>query len=169
MKQILTLTFLAITHLMFGQTKKETVDWLNSKFPGNLYIYGTVFKETQVMKINTDGTFEIVANIHKQPIEGYPVIETKTRISGNLKDFSLSSVKKEEADGAPKLFFIALTCLNSKNCVTISQTGKPGPEYSKKGVAFGAFMKNEEENISERLVKAFKHLITLSGGKKESF
>lgn len=166
MKLILTLILLLHFMQIFAQTKKETIDWINSKFPQNAIIYDEYFPGANFMKINQDGTFEIKALLYKKSAILYKAeIETTTIITGNLKNLTANSVSILKQN---KLFFININCSNNNECINTFQTGRSGISYSKNGVTFGAFQLNEE-NISERLKKAFKHLISLCGGKKEVF
>jgi hypothetical protein len=166
MRIALFLTSLMISGLLVAQTKQETIEWINSKIPANPIVYGDFFKASQKTRINQDGTFEIIITDYEVPINpSNPKAETITTLRGNFKDFNPSSVKTRKVNG---LLFIDMYCFNGKKCISISQTGKEGIEYDKIALSIGAFSVNEN-NIEERLKKAFIKLITLSGGKKEVF
>ncbi len=156
-----------VLHLnLAAQTKKETVDWINSKMPTNPIVYGEYFKSSQKMKINDDGSFEIINSDYELPIHiKNPKAETVTTLKGNFKDLTPTSVTVRIQKG---LVFIDINCSNGKECIATSQTGKSGAIYDKKGITFGAFYASET-NIAERLKKAFTRLIILCGGKKEAY
>jgi hypothetical protein len=149
-----------------AQTKKETVDWLNSKFNKNPIVYGDVFKFSQKMKINQDGTFEIISTDYEVPINpSNPEVASRTIIKGNFNNLSPSSITVRKSNG---LLFIDIKCLGGNDCLSVSTKGDAGISYDKSGVAFGAYY-DEEENIGNRLKKAFTRLIKLCGGKAEAF
>lgn len=165
MKQLLTGMCLLLFLAGLAQNKKETIDWINSKIPKNPIIFGDVLKSSQKMKISPEGNFEIIIVDYELPLSSNPKAETTTILKGSFKDFNPASITIRNKGG---LIFLDLQCFNSKDCINISQTGKAGISYDKNGLSFGAFS-NTEENISERLKKAFAKLITLCGGKKEAF
>lgn len=167
MKQLLCLVFYSfITSVAIGQSKTETIDWLNSKAPVNPILFGSIFKESQKFRINADGSFEITAIIYESPINpNQPKAETTTKLKGHFKDFNSNSIKIRTEN---KLIYVDIKCFNNKNCIQISQTGKSGIDYEKTGVTFGPYY-NNEDNLPERLKKAFTQLIVICGGKKEAF
>jgi hypothetical protein len=149
-----------------AQTKQETVDWLNSKFNKNPIVYGEVFKASQKMKINPDGSFEIISTDYETPFNpSNPVAASITTLKGNFKTMSPSSVTARKSNG---LLFIDIKCAGVSECIKVVGRGSSGVNYDKTGITFGAFY-NDEENIASRLKKAFIRLITLCGGKKEAF
>jgi hypothetical protein len=162
--------YLIICHALFSfsiaQTKKETIDWLNSKFPKNPIVYGDGFKFSQRMKIDPNGTFEITNESYETPINPLnPIVETTTILKGAFKDLNPASVVIHKQNG---LYFIDINCFISKDCIHISQSGKGGIKFDKSGIIFGAYYSNES-NIGERLKKAFTRLILLCGGKRELY
>lgn len=147
--------------------RAETIDWINSKSKDS-YVYDAVlWKEWRELKIKQDGSFEIKqysTPISKFGLLGSPPTDS-TFFYGNLKDLNPTSVKVDYEKNNPNLFFVYATCTNSKDC--IKQIGSEVFNTSK--VAFGAYNKNSDKDIENRMVKAYKHLIALSGGKKETF
>lgn len=149
-----------------GQTKSETIDWINSKAPANPILFGSIFKESQKFRINADGGFEITAIIYETPInQNQPKAETTTILKGHFKNFSTTSIKIRSEN---KLIYVELKCFNNSDCIQVSQTGKSGIDYENTGVTFGPYY-NNEDNLPARLKKAFTQLIVICGGKKEVF
>jgi hypothetical protein len=164
---LLVINCLLVQFQSKAQTKKETIDWINSKFPQNPVVHGDFFKCAQRMKILPDGTFEITILDFELPFNPMKAeIQSTTVLRGNFKDLSPSSVTTRVTDD---LLFVYIKCSGGKNCTTItSQTGEKVGTIIRDGVLFGGFNMNEN-NLAERLKKAFTHLITLSGGKREAF
>lgn len=156
---------LLITTPAFTQTKQETIDWINSKSK-HQFVTGDVFKSSQKMKINSDGSFEIINTNYDVPFNPMkPEVLCTNTLKGNFKNLSSTSVTVRKAKG---LVFIDINCSNGSNCIKTSKSGNCGIEYGTDGLVFGAF-DGSEENIDARLKKAFIHLINLCGGKKEAF
>jgi hypothetical protein len=150
----------------FSQTKQQTIDWINSKIPKDPIVYGDIFKTAQKMKIFSDGSFELIIVDFEIPVNPFnPKVETTNTVRGNFKNLSPSSVTLAKRDN---YIFIDINCRNNMDCLTVTRTGREGIDYAKNKVGFGAFG-TDESNIGERLKKAFLHLVTLSGGKKEVF
>jgi hypothetical protein len=156
---------LFITTSAFTQTKQETINWINSK-SNNQFVTGDVFKTSQKMKINSDGSFEIISTDYEVPFNPMkPEVSCVTTLKGNFKNLTPNSVtvRKEK-----NLVFIDIKCADGSNCIKTSNSGNCGMGYVTTGIVFGAF-DGSEENIDTRLKKAFIHLINLCGGKKEAF
>jgi hypothetical protein len=149
-----------------AQTKEETIDWLNSKLPKDPYVAGDIFKSYQTMKIHADGSFTVVLKnfaVGKPPSKSS--IESIYLFTGHFRDLSPTSIKIRK-DG--NVYFLDLTCQGSKECIKITKI-KKGPGFIlPTGISFGAFPEFEE-NILQRLKKAFTRLIILCGGKEETF
>lgn len=166
MKLTLTIILILISTISFGQTKKETIEWINSKVPENAFIFGKYFKQSRKLEIYPDGTFTLTVKYYESPLNEFkPKVETISIAKGNFKNFNPSSV---QVSYEKSLIFISINCYNNTSCLTNSQSGRSGIDLSTTGITFGAF-DNDEDDIADRLKKAFKHLITLSGGKKEAF
>jgi hypothetical protein len=156
---------LLITTSAFTQTKQETIDWINSKSK-HQFVTGDVFKSSQKMKINSDGSFEVINTNYDVPFNPMkPEVLCTTTLKGNFKNLSPTSVTVRKEKG---LVFIDIDCSDGSNCIKTSKSGSCGIEYGTNGIVFGAF-DSSEENIDTRLKKAFIHLINLCGGKKEAF
>lgn len=165
----LSLSFLLIPFLassLAAQTKSETINWINSKAPNNPILFGTIIKESQKFKINSDASFQITAIIYELPIDPKtPKAETTTTLKGDFKNLNPSAVKIRKQGN---LIFVDVKCNSNKGCLQVEQKGRSGVDYGNSGVAFGPYYDNEE-NLPERLKKAFTQLIILCGGKKESY
>lgn len=156
---------LLATTSAFTQTKQETIKWLNSK-PKHQFVTGDVFKSSQKMKINSDGSFEIINTNYDVPFNPMkPEVLCTITLKGNFKNLSPTSVTFKKEKG---LVFIEINCSNGSNCIKTSKSGNCGIECGTDGIVFGAF-DGAEQNIDTRLKKAFIHLINLCGGKKEAF
>jgi hypothetical protein len=167
MKQSLNvLLILLLASTLNAQTKSETINWINSRAPTNPILFGSIFKESQKFRINSDGSFEITAIIYESPINpNQPKAETTTKLKGHFKDFNSNSIKVRTEN---KLIYVDIKCFNNSSCIQVSQTGKSGIDYENTGVTFGPYY-NSEDNLPERLKKAFTQLIIHCGGKKEAF
>jgi hypothetical protein len=149
-----------------GQTKSETIDWINAKSPNNPILFGSIIKESQKFKINPDASFFVTAIIYELPIDPKsPKAETTTTLKGDFKNLNPSAVRIRKEGN---LIFIDVKCNSNKGCLQVDQKGRSGVDYDNSGVAFGPYYDNEE-NLPERLKKAFTQLIILCGGKKEAY
>lgn len=163
---LLILVLVSFSTNGIGQTKSETIDWINSKSPNNPILFGSFIKESQKFRINSDASFLITANIYETPIDPKsPKVETTTTIKGDFKNLNPSAVKIRKEGN---LIFIDVKCNSNKGCLQVEQKGRSGVDYDNSGVAFGPYY-NNEENLPERLKKAFMQLIVLSGGRKEAY
>ena len=144
---------LLIPTFLEAQSKKETIDWLNSKFPINAYVVGDFMPSSRRMKINYDGTFEIKSiDYAPQRLLETPATLNTTIIKGNFKDFSPSSVSI--LDSKKGMFMIRMNCIKG-SCVFPKTTGEQGITYPTNCVFFGYFNIRDEDNIASRLKKAF--------------
>lgn len=165
MKRQILLLLLICNLSVYGQTKKETIDWLNSKFETSPIMMSDFEQYTRFLKINQDGSFSIQSYNYSPKVllpnsENY---RWKTLFSGNFKDLSPNSVRTTTIKG--KIFFYA-TCSSGK-CITQQDQGpKEFNSYLSSEVLLGI---TSDTDLEARCKKAFIHLITLCGGKKEAF
>lgn len=163
-KELLFVTFLfSLTAL--GQTKKETIDWLNSKFENCPIITSEVGSMARFLKINPDGSFS-VQDYDYSPKVLLPTLENyryKTLFTGHFKDLAPNSVTTKTIKG--NIYFYA-SCSSGK-CITQQNQGRDDfSTYQTPSILLGI---TSEPSLEERCKKAFVHLITLCGGKKEAF
>ena len=162
-----------ISLFSYGQTKQETVAWLNSKLSQNRPVefdqHNNLF-ETQITKINTDVSFIVKSSKLKSQTEFERLIVGK----GFLKDADMRGVTIELSTGGKYLYLI-LTCSNAEcfRQMNISRkiNNENGPvenSYDKSSICIGVFSSSEKD-LAERCKKAVIHLISLFGGSKEPF
>lgn len=149
----------------YGQTKKETIDWLNSKFEGSPIIVTDIDQYTSFLKINQDGSFSIQSYNYSPSV--FPPnsknYRWKTLFTGHFKNLSPTSITTKVVD--EKLFIYA-TCSNGK-CITQKNQGPNNfNSYQSSEVLLAI---TSDITLEARCKKAFIHLITLFGGKKEVF
>jgi hypothetical protein len=162
-KFLLFLVFLS--NVLFGQTKKETIDWLNLKLEGCPTISMSYCKNKRYLKIEYDGTFSIESydfSIYEQYLNSNNY-KSKVVFSGNFKELSPNSVRTKIIQDN---LFIYATCSNGK-CVTQTNLG-PDEYYSIKSAEVLLGVTSNVE-LEFRCKKAFIHLINLCGGKNEPF
>jgi len=149
----------------YGQTKKETIDWLNSKFEMSPIVMSETEQYTRFLKIKQDGSFSI-QSYNYSPRVLLPDLENyrwKTLFTGHFKDLSFNSVKTTIRNG--KVFFYA-SCSSGKCIIQQNQGRDDFSTYSAPEVLLGI---TSDTDLEERCKKAFVHLIKLCGGKKEAF
>lgn len=164
MKGIILTTFLLINLAAFGQTKKETIDWLNEKFYTSPIVTDNFGSMTRFLKIKSDGSFEVTSYDYSPDVL-LPDLENyrfKKLISGHFKNLSLNSIHTMRK--GKNVYFYA-SCTSGK-CITQQNKGRDD---------FGTFYNSEvllgisDPELETRIKKAFTHLIKLCGGKKEAF
>lgn len=94
MKRIIFIFFLSLNAVAFGQTKKETIDWLNDKFASSPIVSDRVGSLTVFLKINQDGSFEITQrdyspNVLLPNLENY---RFKSLFTGHFKNLGVNSI-----------------------------------------------------------------------------
>lgn len=157
---------LSMQQIVYSQTKQETIDWINSKVPKDPVLYGDYLKFARKMKLNADGSFEVISSFYELPVDTRsPQAASVTTMKGNFKDLSPTSVTVKSGNG---LVFVHIKCSGGGDCINTIKTGNSGVYEPKDLIVFGAFY-DGEENMSARLKKAFVHLIELCGGRKEAF
>jgi hypothetical protein len=164
MKSQILLLILFCNLASYGQTKKETIDWLNSKFETSPIMVSEIQQYTRFLKIKQDGSFTILENNYspKVLLPDTTNYRWKTLFTGNFKDLSPNSVRTETIKG--KVFFYA-SCRSGK-CITQKDQGPDYDTFTNSEVTLGI---TSDASLEARCKKAFIHLITLCGGKKEPF
>ena len=149
---------------VYGQTKKETIDWLNLKFETSPIIMSEIQQYTWFLKIKQDGSFTILEYNYspKVLLPDSQNFRWKTLFSGYFKDLSPNSIRTETING--KVFFYA-SCSSGK-CITQQDQGPDYKTFTNSEVTLGI---TSDASLEARCKKAFIHLITLYGGKKEVF
>jgi hypothetical protein len=164
MKRQIIFFFLAFNFTSYGQTKKETIDWLNTKFEASPIVMNDYEQYTWFLEIKQDGSFTI-QEFNYSPKVLLPDTTNyrwKTIFTGNFKDLSPNSIRTETISG--KVFFYA-SCSNGK-CITQQDQGVDYKTFKNSDVTLGIA---SDANLEARCKKAFIHLITLCGGRKEAF
>lgn len=91
--------------------------------------------------------------------------------SNNLRSIQIKSIKniKLVYSEEKKVIYITLTC-NTNKCCKYDYISPGGAENNKTTFedAFAIILEVENSNLLERLNKAFKHLVTINGGKATS-
>jgi hypothetical protein len=149
--------------ISYGQTKQETIDWLNDQFSES-YTYMRAGAECgDFLHFNYDGTFKMTVEckytidpkLHNTSFG--PFIEA----NGNLKNFSPNAIVIDNDGG----WLIYIPC-NKNNCYSIQEIRQGvGTLYSNKLVSPVIPV----EDLANRICKAINHLIILCGGKKQPF
>src|SRR5215203_3193932 len=124
MKRQILLLMLFCNLAAYGQTKKETIDWLNTKFQGSPIMISEIEQYTRFLKINQDGSFSILEYNYSPKIllPDTSNYRWKTVFTGNFKDLSPNSIRTETIKG--KIFIFA-SCSNG-SCITQKDIG---PDY----------------------------------------
>jgi len=164
MKKHFFLILLICNNSIFGQTKKETIDWLNTKFQSSPIISDEIEQYTRFLKINQDGSFTILVYNYSPKIL---LLDTsnyrwKTIFTGNFKDLSPNSIRTETIKG--KIFFFA-SC-SYGNCITQNDIGPDYNIFKNPNVLLAV---TSDASLEPRCKKALIHLVNLFGGKKEPF
>lgn len=152
-----------------GQTKQETIDWLNNKFNSSPFLERKlsdgrlVETETRHLKINNDGSFEIYCKtwLSKSSVIGNP--DYTFTVRGNFKDLSPNSVATRVTGTN---LFIDVSC-SSGDC--LKQRNDDNKVYMVSQTLIGLKDITSDRSLIERCKKAFIHLIKLCGGKNEIF
>ncbi len=165
MKKLFLLPLFFSCFFSYGQTKKETIDWLNSKFEYSPIVVSEIEKYTMEFRISQDGSFSI-QYYNYSPKVFLPDTDNyrrKVMFTGHFKDLSPNSIRTSKKDG--KIFFYA-SCTNSR-CITQQNQGPNDfSVYYAREVELAV---TSDVGLEERCKKAFQHLIKLCGGKNEVF
>lgn len=165
MRGQLLLLILLFSFSAFGQTKKETIDWLNSKFESSPIASSEFEQYTRFLKINNDGSFSI-QNYNYSPKVLLPNLENyrwKSLFTGHFKNLSPNSIRTEKIKGN---LYIYATCSSGK-CITQQNQGPDNFNSYTTSEVLLAF--TSDTSLEARVKKAFTHLIKLCGGKSEAF
>ena len=163
-RQILLLTLL-FNLTAYGQTKKETIDWLNSKFETSPIAISGFEQFCRFLRIKEDGSFSIESYDYSPKVflpDKYNY-KKKMLVTGHFKNLSPNSIRTSTIDGI--VYFYA-TCSNGKCIIQQNQGPDEFGSYTLSEVLLGI---TYDINLEARCKKAFLHLITLCGGKKEAF
>ena len=184
-KYFLALTFLVLASNINAQTKKETIDWLNSKFGGNQSsIYESdVISFARFLKIKDDGTF-IITQYETWHNDNGSISNYLTTMSGDFKNLSPNSFRTSKIENRGKHSlsstnntFLFLTCSPGSYIKQIDYKEGTKPSdgqvsmasASMTDVTIAIIPESADQSLIERSKKAFLHLIELCGGKKEAF
>lgn len=153
MKRIFnSLIFIFIFQNSYTQTKQETIDWIKSKLESNLY--NSLNKNyTDKIEIN-----ECFCTIFYTSKTNMGELKNIVKISTNIKSISENSWIIPSTNNIEHFVYKE----KKKKIVTISKT------FNKENT-FPLYLKEGEENLSVRLLKAFKHLNQFCLSKNETF
>lgn len=164
MKKIILLLFLLVFSFSYSQkkgttnspSKKEAIDWLNSKFSGDRKpLIGPRYMMTSFAKFNIDGSFSIVTYYKYQSSQ---ISDQTSYFSGNLKDLSYSSVYSRFENG---IYMFYAKC-HYGDCVQATSSRQ-------EQVLLGMIASDSDSNIEQRAINAFKSTIKMYNPKKEAF
>ncbi len=160
-------------------SKAETIAWLNNKMmvkPSSpINEDGTVAKTKEW--ISPDGKkyyhdFTIYKTLTDTFSEN-PKLSNRNITIAFVSDLNPTSLKVRYYKDQ---FFISASTTNSEKKIRImlptNYSDEPLSDYDSKYVTtldFGPFDANKESNLEQRMIKALKYLIILSGGKSEAF
>jgi hypothetical protein len=150
MKNLITILLLLFLNSSYSQTKSETIDWIKSKL--ELYSYNSLNKNS-MDKIELDEcycTFYYTShtnmgelkNIVKIPTNIVRINEWLVPSKSNVEHFVYKQKRKKI---------------------------KPVSRYYNKENSFPIYIREGESDLSNRLLKAFKHLKTFCKTKNEAF
>ncbi len=158
MKRVLLPIFMILCYYTgIGQTKKETVDWLNNKFGGKqTLIQESMYSYYGHLKVKEDGSF-----IYSETKFWKATGEEKTIITVNAKDLSTIVTSKTFDD----ITYFYVTCVSGE-CLTQYTDGKV---YTLSSVAICYLNTYTDKTLIPRAIKALSHFIKICGGKNEVF
>lgn len=159
-----TFIILIICNSVFGQTKQDTIDWLNDKFKDGPYMIGPLGREARFLKIFNDGSFEIKCESWNKNASIVSSPNYTYKIKGNFKDLSTNGVVTRITNQNQLL--IQVNCAKGE-CLT--QINDDGTVYKSDRTLIGVTDISFDKTMEKRGKSAFIHLITLCGGKKEAF
>lgn len=150
MKNLITILLLLFLNYSYSQTKSETIDWIKSKL--ELYSYNSLNKNS-MDKIELDEcycTFYYTShtnmgelkNIVKIPTNIVRINEWLVPSKSNVEHYVYKQKRKKI---------------------------KPVSRYYNKENSFPIYIREGESDLSNRLLKAFKHLNTFCKTKNEAF
>lgn len=155
MKKITTLILLIIASVSYGQTKKETQDWIKEKI--ELYSYSDERSVFNNYVIEYSEEYLIVKNTNKIVLENYES-SLKSTIWIPIKE--LTKIRFEEKSDNVWLF---LKLKSGKRLIKSKYNGESKTEYLNETEILLEKSINEND-LRNRLSTAFNHLIKLYGG-----
>ena len=185
MKIITVLFSLVFSFNSFGQTKQETIDWLNDKFGGSqTSIYTSdVISFARILKIKDDGSF-LITQYETWHNNNGTVSHYTTTFSGHFKNFTSNSFSFKKYENKGKISFsstsntfLYLTCKSGIFIKQIDYKEGTKPDQNQiqsitsnlNEVCIGIIPSSADQSLINRSKKALIHLITLCGGKTEAF
>ena len=161
MKKIFLIVIFFLSLCMYSQSKKETIDWLNTKLQYTPISISGNMESTFKTQINDDGTLSNMST-QKAQITGYSDV---TIFSGHLSKLNPNSLKIHK--NSQDRFYISAICTTG-NCISQDSSYENGEKANYKINEITLCVIDDVE-VAERCKKAFTHLIRLYGGKKEIF
>jgi hypothetical protein len=151
---------------VFGQSKTETIEGLNVKLKDKPVDKDNLGPTIRYLSIYTNGSF-IVTQKRAAPtlIPDFDHQEQITRFRGNLKDLDPKTVRIVKSSTTRDLYYVQANCTKG-SCIT--QSNEYGVVNSS-AVTFAYIDVITEPGIDVKMAKAFKHLISLYGGKGDLF
>jgi hypothetical protein len=165
MKKFILIILLLSRLVVNSQSKKETIDWLNSKFDNSPFADNDIEIFTRFLKIKDDGTFTVQGYSYsiKTVLPNSENYSRKYIFKGHFKDLGLNSIRTEVIKGN---LYIFASCRSGK-CITQQNEGPYNTNSYLNNEVLLAITSNLSLEI--RCKKAFIHLIKLCGGKSEAF
>ena len=156
MKSIITLLLLGISISTFSQTKKETEDWISEKI--ELYSYSNEYDIFNSYIITYDEDNMIVKNNFKSITNGY---ETKFTLSYSIPIKEMSKIRFEEKGSN---VWLILKIKGGAKSIKKSVDTESGYNYTNE-IEIILEKSINDDNLKNRLTKAFNHLVKVHGGK----
>jgi hypothetical protein len=147
-----------------AQTKKETINYLNTVFKRSAVIVKTFETETRFFKIMPEGNFEIKCFNYKPTSAPKPEdLQYTYAISGDLKDISPFSISTSNNNG---LVYFYATCSNGKFIYQQNDDKRGNAKFPLPGVLLGVVSALPDPLVEANCKKALTRLILLCGGKE---
>jgi hypothetical protein len=146
-----------------AQTKKETINYLNTVFKKSQVIVKTLETDTRILRIMPDGNFEIKCSTYKPTSAPKPEdLQSTHVVSGNMKDLSPFSISSSNNNG---LVYIYATCSNGKFIYQQNDDKGGNSRFPLPAVLLGVISPGADLTLEANCKKALTRLILLCGGK----
>jgi hypothetical protein len=158
---IITASFLLLSTLTYGQTKEETIEWLNNNMELLLpttYCSGINGNETAIDKVKIENDSLIISREWQGLAKWSVAIKDLLYQETNLNNLSDKPYFKYCPD------IVCFIFQSKKDKIEYKSNGSKGVAYPTKfESAFYIKYKKENNNDAMRVVKAIMHLAKLSG------
>lgn len=161
-KLILLIIFIFSIYGLSAQSKKETEDWITTKFQYYRFVDGTrLLKNIQFLEVQ-DGYLIIFEKLNNGSILYNKILLNK------IFSYNLSKASERFGGG----YGLDLTCENRNYCIEQGVYNQERNEFIRNTNIKNYFImlrlnsEFEEDDIPNRMIKAIKHLVKLYGGKE---